>query len=137
MRFADLPPGAQATVGAVMGEVAANAKRKLVTQAREDLADVLGAQLRAVGLGHFQREQKFHPTRKWRIDIAFTADMLAIECDGFAAGGKAGRHQRAGGIRQDNEKYAELAIAGWRLIRVERTQIRSGLALKWIERALA
>lgn len=137
MRFADLPPGAQATVRAVLGEAAANAKRKLVTRARVDLADLLAAQLRAAGLGHFQREQKFHSTRQWRIDIAFTADLLAIECDGFAARGRAGRHQRPAGVMADNEKYAELAIAGWRLIRVAPKQIRSGLALKWIERALA
>jgi very-short-patch-repair endonuclease len=135
IRVTDLPPAVRASLE---NSIATTPRRALPRMSKHvDLAEILAAQLRAVGLGHFQREQKFHPTRKWRIDIAFTADLLAIECDGFAAGGKAGRHQRAGGIRQDNEKYAELAIAGWRLIRVERTQIKSGEALKWIERALA
>jgi very-short-patch-repair endonuclease len=135
IRVTDLPPAVRASLE---NSIATTPRRALPRMSKNvDLAEILAAQLRAVGLGHFQREQKFHPTRKWRIDIAFTADLLAIECDGFAAGGKAGRHQRAGGIRQDNEKYAELAIAGWRLIRVERTQIKSGEALKWIERALA
>ena len=34
------------------------------------------------------------------------------------------------------EKYAELAIAGWRLIRVTGKQVKNGQALQWIERAL-
>lgn len=135
IRVTDLPPAVRASLENSIAATPRRAPARMPSGV--DLAEILAAQLRAVGLGHFQREQKFHPARKWRIDIAFTADLLAIECDGFAAGGKAGRHQRAGGIRQDNEKYAELAIAGWRLIRVERTQIKSGQALKWIERALA
>ena len=135
IRVTDLPPAVRASLE---NSIATTPRHPIPRMPKNvDLAEILAAQLRAVGLGHFQREQKFHPTRKWRIDIAFTADLLAIECDGFAAGGKAGRHQRVGGIRQDNEKYAELAVAGWRLIRVERTQIKSGEALKWIERALA
>lgn len=134
IRVTDLPPAVRS---ALENSIAATPRRGARIPSQVDLAEVLAAQLRAVGLGHFQREQRFHPTRKWRIDIAFTADLLAIECDGFAAGGKAGRHQRPGGIREDNEKRAELAIAGWRVIHVERTQIRSGVALKWIERALA
>jgi hypothetical protein len=135
IRVTDLPPAVRASLE---NSIATTPRRALPRMSKHvDLAEILAAQLRAVGLGHFQREQKFHPTRKWRIDIAFTADLLAIECDGFAAGGKPGRHQRPAGVRQENEKLAELAIAGWRVIHAERTQIKSGEALKWIERALA
>ena len=82
------------------------------------------------------REYKFHPVRLWRLDLAFEREKLAVEIEGFGPGGTAGRHQRMAGFTADCEKYAELAIAGWRLIRVTTAQVRSGQALTWIERAL-
>lgn len=100
-----------------------------------DGADLLAFQLTAIGLSG-EREFKFHPTRKWRLDVAFPAKLLGVEVEGFAMGGEAGRHQRIKGFTSDCEKYAELAIAGWRLIRCTTSQVKSGLALRWIERAL-
>ena len=82
------------------------------------------------------REYRFHAERRWRLDLAFPERKLAVEVEGFAAGGTAGRHQRAAGFAADCEKYSELAIAGWRLIRVTGKQVKSGAALAWIERAL-
>jgi hypothetical protein len=101
-----------------------------------DGADMLTFQLTAVGSKGWEREYVFHPTRKWRLDVAFPAEQLGVEVEGFAAGGKAGRHQRVGGFNADCEKYAELAILGWRLIRCTTRQVKSGEALQWIERAL-
>lgn len=100
-----------------------------------DGAHLLAYQLDVVGL-KCVREFRFHDTRKWRLDVAFPDRMLGIEVEGFAAGGKAGRHQRIGGFTGDCEKYAELAIMGWRLIRCTTKQVKSGIALQWIERAL-
>jgi very-short-patch-repair endonuclease len=105
---------------------------------KPDGADALVWQLNATGLGgFFEREYRFHVERMWRLDIAFTSRRLGVEVEGFAAGGAPGRHQRAAGFNADAEKYAELAIAGWRLIRVTSKHIKSGIALQWIERALA
>lgn len=105
---------------------------------RIDHAETLFAQLRLAGMASgWEREVQFHPTRKWRVDLLHAAARIAVEVDGFAAFGRAGRHQRPAGVKADNEKYAELAIAGYRLIRAEITQVRSGVALVWIQRALA
>lgn len=101
-----------------------------------DGADLLAFQLTAVGLTDWKREHVFHPTRKWRLDLSFPGQLLGVEVEGFASGGKAGRHQRIGGFTSDCEKYAELAIMGWRLIRCTTRQVKSGEALQWIERAL-
>jgi very-short-patch-repair endonuclease len=101
-----------------------------------DHADTLYCQLVAVGLCGWSREYRFHKTRRWRVDCAHVSSKLAVEVEGFAAGGTSGRHQRAGGFTADCEKYAELAIAGWRLIRVTGNQVKNGQALQWIERAL-
>jgi len=97
-------------------------------------ADLLAFQLKACGLSGFVRELQFHPTRKWRIDIAFPAQRLAIEVDGGIATG--GRHVRIAGVLADCEKTCHLAIEGWRLIRVATIQVKSGEALSWIEQAL-
>jgi len=98
-----------------------------------DGADLLDFQLRAVGIT-LEREYRFHPSRLWRLDLASLPERLAVEVEGGVFTG--GRHIRGTGFTRDCEKYAELAILGWRLIRVTTDQVRDGVALGWIERAL-
>ena len=114
-------------------------KTALPKRPRQDGADELNYQTKVCGTIQVNpvREFKFHPDRKWRLDLAWPESKLAVEVEGFSAGGSAGRHQRPAGFDKDCEKYAELAIAGWRLIRVTTKQVKDGRALQWIERALA
>lgn len=93
-------------------------------------------QLMAREIRGFELEVRFHPTRKWRIDLAHVERKLAVEIEGFGKRGTPGRHQMAKGFTEDCEKYAELAIAGWRLIRCTGRQVRQGVAAEWIQRAL-
>jgi hypothetical protein len=81
-----------------------------------------------------QPEYQFHQTRKWRIDVALLDHDIAIEIDGGAW--IQGRHGRGAGIEKDNEKYAALAIAGWRLIRCTPGQVKKGIVLGWVREAL-
>ena len=101
-----------------------------------DRADLLAKQLQMAGWRMWVREFKFHPTRRWSLDIAFPDLQLAIEVEGYGKNGAPGRHRSNSGFAKDCEKYAELAIAGWRLIRCTTRQVKSGRALQWIERAL-
>ena len=101
---------------------------------RNDGADELDWQLRAVGIT-LEREYRFHPERLWRLDLADVPAKLGIEVEGGVWAD--GRHTRGKGFTEDCVKYAELAILGWRLIRVTTGQVRDGLALGWVERALA
>lgn len=101
-----------------------------------DLASVLATQLTQVRIHGWVREHRFHPVRRWRVDIAFPTIKLAIECEGFGPKGKGGYHQSAEGVHGDCEKHTALAVLGWRLIRVTSKQIRSGHALRWIEATL-
>jgi very-short-patch-repair endonuclease len=82
-----------------------------------------------------EREFRFHPTRKWRFDFAWPKESLAVEVDGglFVAG----RHSRGAGAEKDMEKFAEAMIGGWRVLRVSTNQVKTGAALKWVERILA
>jgi hypothetical protein len=62
-----------------------------------------------------QSEYKFHPTRKWRFDWAWTKQKLALEVDGGVWSG--GRHTRGSGFIGDMEKFNEAAKLGWRIIK--------------------
>lgn len=71
----------------------------------------------------------------WRIDFAYPAKKLAIECEGGTWTG--GRHTRGAGFEADTAKYNALTLHGWRLLRFTSTAIKSGVALKVIETALS
>jgi hypothetical protein len=62
------------------------------------------------------KEFKFHPTRKWRLDYPLTSRLLAIEIEGGCYVN--GRHSRPIGFINDCEKYNELILNGWKLIRI-------------------
>jgi len=94
----------------------------------------LEMQLRAERITGWEREYRFHPTRKWRFDFAFKGLMLAVEIEGgvFIRGG----HVR-GALYEDNcEKYAEALCLGWKVIRVTTRMVRNGKALDYIQRIL-
>lgn len=108
-------------------------KREQAAATRELLALTMLQQLRAVGL-HPDREFRFHDTRRWRFDFCFPKQKLALEVDGGTWTG--GRHTRGMGYEDDCRKFAEAAILGWRVIRATGDQVRTGMALQWVERAL-
>lgn len=82
-------------------------------------------------------EFRFHPVRKWRFDWAWVDQKLAMEVHGGAFMQGGGAHTRGAGFRDDAEKMAEAAIAGWRIIPVLPEQIDNGIAINLIERAIA
>ena len=82
-----------------------------------------------------EREYVFHPTRRWRFDLAFLHEKVAVECEG--GGFVAGRHSRGAGLEADSAKYAEALCLGWRVLRVTPRQIQTGQAAAWIRRLLA
>lgn len=92
------------------------------------------SQLKAVGIIGFTRELKAIPGRLYRIDVAFEAEKLAVECMGGVW--QQGRHTRGAGYTSDCEKACLLAIEGWHYMPVTSGQIESGEALKWVESAL-
>lgn len=111
---------------------------------RPDYIGMLMQQLKGNGAGplvEMEREFRFHKTRRWRVDLRIkwhspfgVADLVCVECEGgqFIQG----RHTRGAGSEKDMEKYAELVIAGYRLLRVSPRQIKNGQAAGWIRRLL-
>jgi len=105
--------------------------------------DTLLAALRYAGLPTPELEYRFAaPRRKWALDLAYPDPIrLGIEIEGLVYSNRGdnqliGRHVSVTGYHADLEKYNELAIMGWRLLRVTSAHATNGTALTWIERAL-
>ena len=79
-----------------------------------------------------ERELKFHPTRKWRVDFVYSVNMLAIEIEGGEWIN--GRHNRQ--LAKDAEKYNELTLAGYKLLRFTGSMLSNGLAMAQLRRML-
>lgn len=82
--------------------------------------------LKTVGLPTPIFEYKFHETRKWSIDAAWwfcwihnkKEVKLALEIEGGIYGKGGGGHRSVAGFESNLEKYNELSIEGWFLIRI-------------------
>jgi very-short-patch-repair endonuclease len=112
-----------------------NELKKLIAQNDRDKWErLLSFQLQLLGLPLPVREFRFHPTRKWRFDLAYPDNRLAIEIEGATYSG--GRHVRGKGYEEDCLKYDEAAIAGWAVLRFTGPMVEEGRATELIARAL-
>ena len=68
-------------------------------------------------------EFKFHPARKWRVDLCWPDQKLALEIEGGVFTN--GRHVRPTGFIKDLEKYHALSILGYGLLRFTPQQMKS------------
>ncbi|AXV30009.1 hypothetical protein [Aeromonas hydrophila] len=105
---------------------AANQVRK--AQQVTSLHDKVLAQL--VGFPDPATELVFHPKRKWRLDFAWPANMIALEVHGGIHSG--GRHTRGGGFVEDRAKMNEAALLGWTVIEATPEHIKSGQLRAWL-----
>lgn len=81
------------------------------------------------------REYRFCPERKWRCDFCWIDQKVVCEVEGGIW--SKGRHSRGGfGFLADCEKYNELALRGFLLIRATKEHLVSGKAVEWLKRAL-
>lgn len=94
----------------------------------------LATQLRLCRIFGWKREYMFHPKRLWRLDFGWPTQRLAVEVEGGVW--TDGRHTRGSGFIQDLEKYNNLAILHWRLLRFTPEMVKSGVAVATIAEAL-
>lgn len=100
-----------------------------------DLESTLAWQVRVDGLPAPEQEYRFDDNRRWRFDFAWPDCRVAVEVNGGEW--SAGRHNRAGGMAADYEKLNAAVIAGWRVLQFTGGQVRDGVAVETIRRALA
>ena len=124
-----------------------------------DWGQVLIDQLAAAALPLPVREHRFHPTRKWRLDLAWLDLKLAVEIDGglyarpvvcpnchqtvrrlvgtrWVVVREGGRHTTGRGRENDIEKENEAQLLGWRVLHVTPEQVQKLEALTLLMRAL-
>jgi len=98
------------------------------------LEEKLLIQIRHERLPEPEREIRFSNTRKWRIDFGWPDLMLAVEVEGGTWTN--GRHSRGSGFRKDCEKYNQLSMDGWTLLRFTPGMISEGEAILTIGEAI-
>lgn len=79
-------------------------------------------------------EHRFAPPRKWRFDMAWIREGVALEIEGGVW--TRGRHTRGKGYMADLEKYNEAAVRGWIVIRVTPDQLLEDQTFAWLKRAM-
>lgn len=99
------------------------------------IEEALSLQLRLTGAKPPEREYRFHPERKWRLDFAWPAQKLGAECEGGIWTN--GAHTRGAHFTKDCEKYNTATLMGWRIFRFTTDMVKDGTALKTITEALA
>jgi hypothetical protein len=80
------------------------------------------------------QEYHFHPSRKWRFDVAFPSRKIGVEVQGGLW--KYGRHNRPGGYEGDMAKHNAAAELGYRIFYFTWQQIGNGDAVRLLARVL-
>lgn len=88
------------------------------------------------GLPQPEREHRFHPVRKWRLDFVWLDRKLAVEVHGGAFTN--GAHNRGGHQASDLEKLNEAQLLGWKVLGFNTIQMKDAATVRQVvERALA
>lgn len=99
---------------------------------KSELEEKLDFQLKVSGHKNYVKEHIFHPVRKWRFDFAWPDLKLAVEVEGGIHSN--GRHVRGAGFEEDCRKYGAAMELGWNVYRCTGGMVKSGEALKTIDR---
>lgn len=103
-----------------------------------DLEELLLWQIRVKRLPEPQREFKAISGRKFRFDLAWPSlgprngTLVEVQGGTWTRGG----HSTGAGIERDCEKLILATLAGWIVLPVTGDQVKSGIAVQWIEQAL-
>ena len=68
-----------------------------------------------------QREYRFYPPRRWRLDFAWPNEKICVEIDGIAKQAGGGKHN----YDADREKLNYLALTGWLVLRFSSMQLKT------------
>ena len=95
-----------------------------------DYPKILLEQILSTDLPVPVQEHRFHPTRKWRFDLAFLEHKLAVEVEGGIW--IYGRHNRASTYFKDMEKYNNACLLGWYVLKLSTDMVKKGEGLEII-----
>ncbi len=95
---------------------------------------IVSAYYKSEGLPAPVFEHRFHPSRKWRFDIAWPERRVAVEVEGGIW--TQGRHTRASGYNKDREKYNTAAAMGWQVLRYAPCEVCMAETIEQIKQAM-
>ena len=93
---------------------------------KSPLQSKLLASLAAGGLPTPTEEHRFHPVRKWRLDLAYPDLKLGIEIQGGTFM-RRGRHSGGAGQHGDYDKLNAAQILGWRILYFDTVHINKDM----------
>jgi len=115
-------------------------KQIIDQEKRERLERLLYDQIRVSGLVLPEKQiNGIVPGRKFRWDFGYRFLKILIEVQGgiYMKGKKGpGAHNRAWGIIRDCEKNNLAVLAGWRVLYFDTQSIRTGKALRFLEKMI-
>ncbi len=96
--------------------------------------EIIAAYFRSEGIPAPEFEFRFHPLRKWRMDMAWIAQRVYLECDGglWINGG----HNRGAQMKKDWEKMNTASGMGWRILKCEPKDLCTQETVEYIRQAL-
>lgn len=118
-----------------LGQIARGFTVPLTGTRRNFFVDLLLAEIKKEQLPPPATEVRFHPIRRWRFDIAWPHQKVAVEVDGAVYA--KGRHTRGKGYEQDCEKLNEAQLMGWTVLRYSTGQVKQGLPILDLKRLFA
>lgn len=95
---------------------------------------VFAAFLSAAGLPAPIAEYQFHPTRRWRLDYCWRAELVALEVQGGIF--RQGRHTRGTALLAEWEKLNTAAGLGYRFIFVQPRDLCTAATASFLRAAL-
>jgi hypothetical protein len=146
-RPGSLPPTSGAGYKRLAQKALASEKARLSAELRDRLLASLRWRMRE-RYAEPELEHRFHPTRRWRIDLYWPAASVGVDIEGGTRARKGARrcrvcglvpqggHNTGTGYESNVEKYNEAKLAGILHLQATRASIEDGRAAEWIARAL-
>lgn len=90
---------------------------------QSDLERTFETYWRQLGGPDLEKEYRFHPTRKWRLDFALPCLKIGFECEGGTRKDKS-RHTTGDGYTKDCIKYNAATRLNWKVYRFTSDMLR-------------
>jgi len=118
-------------------EILDELNRRGSRRGRDDPKEKFLRDLHYAGVLAPELEYRFHPTRKWRFDVAWPQAKVAVELEGLVYSNRndnqlIGRHVSVTGFAADIEKLGAAFAMGWNVLRIRSTEARNGVAVGWL-----
>jgi len=101
---------------------------------QSNLEALFESQLAGADITGYKKELRFIPDRQWKFDFAWPEQKFAVELEGAVHAN--GRHTRGVGFEEDCHKYNVATLLGWKVFRMTRKHVETGVAFAFVKKML-